>query len=81
MRAGLSVQEYWVNNVWSCTSSRPYDVMNCAGTTKCYIYQTVDTLSRYILTCVIFMTFFHFIHWELEMCLVSSSAQNIVVIK
>jgi len=29
------VQEYRVNNVWSCTSSLTYVFMVCTGTTKC----------------------------------------------
>ena len=43
---GHSVQEYRVNDVWSCTSSLPYAFMLCTGTTKYYIYQTVESLSR-----------------------------------
>jgi len=45
------VQEYRVNNVWSCTSSLPYVFVVCTGTTKRYIYQIVSTLSLYILMC------------------------------
>jgi hypothetical protein len=41
----------------------PYTFMLCTGTTECYVDQTG------IYLCVIFVTFFHFIHWELEMCL------------
>ena len=48
---GHSVQEYRVNDVWCCTSSLPYAFMLCTGTTKCYIYQTVETLSWYVLKC------------------------------
>jgi hypothetical protein len=48
------VEDYRVNNVWSCTSSLPYVFVMCTGTTKCYIYQIVLTLSLYILTCYIY---------------------------
>jgi hypothetical protein len=53
--------------VWSCTSSLPYAFVMCTGTTKCYIYQIVETLSWYILSCYFYD--FHFMHWKLEICL------------
>ena len=46
-----SVQQYTVSSVCSCTSSLPCAVTVFTGTTKCYIYQTVETLSWYILMC------------------------------
>ena len=62
------MQEYSVNNVWSCTTSLPYVFVVCTGTTKCYIYQAILTLSLFILMCHIY-DFFYFIHWEIEICL------------
>ena len=77
---GHSVEEYRVNNVWSCTFSLTYVFVVCTGTTKCYIYQIVLTLSLYILTCYIydFLSLHSLGNWNM---FVSSWSQNIVIIK
>ena len=75
-----SVQQYRVHNVCSCTSSVPYAVMISTGTTECYIYQTVETLSWYILTCY-FCEFLSLHSLRTSNVFVSSSSQNTVLLK
>jgi len=75
-----TVQEHRVSNVWTCTSSVPYAVMMCTGTTKCYIYRTVGTLSWYILMCY-FCDFLSLHSLGTSNVFVSSSPQNIVILQ
>jgi len=72
------VQEHRVSNVWTCTSSLPYAVMMCTGTTKCYIYQTVDTLSWYVLMCLDFLSLHSL---GTSNVFVSSSPHNTVILQ
>ena len=48
------MEDYMVNNLWSCTSFLTYVFVVCTGTTECYTYQIVVTLLLYILTCYIY---------------------------
>ena len=69
-----------VSNVWTCTSSLPHVITMCTGTTNCYIYQTVDTLSWYILMCY-FCDFLSLHSLGTSNVFVSSSPQNIVILQ
>ena len=74
-----SVQGCRVSSVWSCTSPLPYAIMMCTGTSKCYIYQTVETLSCYILMC--WFCYFLSLHsLGTSNVFVSSSSQNTVYV-
>ena len=74
------MQQYRVSNVWICTSSLPYAVMMRTGTTICYIYQAVDTLTWYILMRY-FSDFLSLHSLGTSNVFVSSSPQNIVILQ